>query len=63
MNETRLVRAGFDCPKCGKPVTSREIGIMVAEEPEPVRWVTDTRWCSGGHPPGLRRPEGARRLS
>jgi hypothetical protein len=29
-------------------VIGREVGITVAEEPEPVRWVTDTRWCSGG---------------
>lgn len=48
MNRTRVVNAGFDCPKCGEPVLSVENGIMVAEEAEPVRWVVDRRFCSGG---------------
>jgi len=36
------------CPGCGAPLAAREIGIMVAELPEPVRWATDRRYCSRG---------------
>jgi hypothetical protein len=48
MDKMRVVDAGFDCPKCGKPVVSREVGITIAEQAEPIRWVVDKRWCSGG---------------
>lgn len=48
MNKTRVVEAGFDCPKCGEPVLSLENGIMVDQEPEPIRWVVDRRYCSNG---------------
>jgi hypothetical protein len=31
-------------------LAAREIGIMVAELPEPVKWATDRRYCSRGCP-------------
>lgn len=48
MNKTRVVSAGFDCPKCGKPMLNEEVGITIAEQAEPIRWVVDKRRCSGG---------------
>lgn len=48
MTRTRVVDAGFDCPKCGERVRRTEIGIMVEQESEPVMWVPDRSHCSGG---------------
>lgn len=48
MIKTRVVDAGFACPKCGRPVKAQEVGIGVEESGRPVRWVMDRHFCSGG---------------
>ncbi|GAB4083017.1 hypothetical protein GCU67_08100 [Modestobacter muralis] len=47
-NQYRTHSTDTLCPRCGTPLQEREVGIMVAEFPEPVSWVVDKRWCPKG---------------
>ena len=47
-NQHRTRSTDTPCPRCGTPLKVSEVGIMVAELPEPVQWVEDRRWCPQG---------------
>jgi hypothetical protein len=36
------------CPRCGDPLVVTEVGIMVAEQSEPVAWSQQSRRCPRG---------------
>ena len=50
LNPVRHRQLDHPYPHSGAPLAAREIGTMVAELPEPVRWATDRRYCSRGCP-------------
>lgn len=48
MDKTRTRTSDEKCPRCGEPIIYYESGVMVDQEPEPVRWDVYKRRCSAG---------------
>jgi hypothetical protein len=45
---TRTVELDVRCPRCGGAVRGVQVGHMVEEDPEPVRWTLLSRFCASG---------------